>query len=260
MTITPAPIPRRFSDNHRYFSQPGHRKVHVYRYFNIQHFLQLLTNRSLWFSRSDHLGDPCEGSRPRGDARIYAAAEQAIAAEGDISYLRQVRGSWQSLDEIAKQRMFISCWQMSEHEQIGMWERYCHPKQAGVAIRSTYARLDAALPTTYFKDRPIGMGLVTYGDYQCHEFCSDPSDIYSTFMMKKIEHAEDHEVRIILDMSRTTATGLPVKIDVETLVEQVIFSPYMADDLARGAEGRVRKLGYRFPISHSSVLEVARVY
>jgi hypothetical protein len=150
---------------------------------------------------------------------------------------------------------------MAEHEDVAMWERYCRPKTLGIALRTTYRRLDAAVSRTILKDRHVMMGLVSYGDFRSPSFTSDPSNVFSTFMLKKIEYSSERELRIISDVfNGAKVAGLPVPVDLDMLIGEVVFSPYMNPSLARGLEGAWRRKGYKFAIRQSAVLNVATVY
>jgi len=253
------------SDNHPTFPQPTNRHVSVWRYLNVPHAFDLLKNRRLWMSRADHLGDPCEGTRPSGDAQIYRAAEQVIMSQTTDpslanSYLAEVRGSWRHMDSTLRERMFISCWTLGDHDDMAMWERYCRPKEAGIAIQTTYAKLDASLPIQVYNGRWVMMGLVTYGDYDSLDFRSDPANAYSAYMLKKVQYRSEHEIRIVCDMFRSSSGGIVVPVNVEMLVEKMVFSPYAKTPLVNGVERAIRDLGYTFPISRSSTFNVSKPY
>jgi hypothetical protein len=233
----------------------------VWRYFDARKFMHFMRNRVLWFSRADLLGDPCEGSRPRGDALIYAAAESEIRSRGDVKYLPALKASWKRLDDEARQRMFVSCWTKQNYDNVAMWERYCHPKETGIAIQATYAGLDAAMPLTFLADRHIMLGEVRYGDYDSLEFQSDPGNCYSQFMLKKVNYGDEREVRALCDSGRmTTAKGVSVAVDLNVLVLRVVVSPYAPKGFALHVERIVRSGGYSFPVDTSSIREVATVY
>lgn len=253
-------IPRQ-SDNHRCFVQPANRETRVWRYMNVERFAQLIRTGMLWFARSDKLGDPCEGWRPAGDAAIYAAAEKEIVARGDSKLLPMMRMQWKHMDERARKSMFISCWQMAEHEDVSMWERYTERKELGVAIQTTYSRLDDAVPTVFASDRHVMLGLVSYGDYQSPEFRSDPSNMYSAFMLKKIEYRTECEVRLVCDMFKgDNLDGIAVPVHLPRLIERVVVSPYAPANFERYVTGIRNSKSYTFDVTRSSVLDRAKVY
>jgi hypothetical protein len=106
------------------------------------------------------------------------------------------------------------------------------------------------------------LGLVTYGDYEDSDFRSDPSNKYSTFMLKKVGYADEREVRLLVDMfsGDKPTKGFNMRVDMTNLVERVVVSPYAPAGLARGLEKFCRGLGYSIPIVQSSLRDVATVY
>ena len=150
---------------------------------------------------------------------------------------------------------------MQDYDNMAMWERYCHPKESGIAVQTTYARLDAAMPLTFPGDRHIMLGQVQYGDYQSLEFQSDPSNVYSHFMLKKVNYADEREVRIVCDLGQTgAAKGIPVVVDLNVLIERIVVSPYALNGVALNVERIVRSGGYWFPVAPSSIREIEKVY
>ena len=260
--LQPIGVPgMRQSEEHRCFPQPPNRDATMWRYFDTRKFMHLMRNRVLWFSRADLLGDPCEGSRPRGDASIYAAAEQELRGRGDIKALLVAKAGWKRLDDEARQRMFISCWTMQAYDNMAMWERYCHPKEAGIAVQTTYARLDSAMPLTFPRDQHIMLGQVHYGDYESIDFKSDPSNVYSHFMLKKVNYADECEVRAVSDLGqKATVKGIPVAVDLNVLLERIVVSPYAPNGVALNVERVVRSGGHWFPVAPSLIHKVAKVY
>src|SRR5207302_959477 len=254
-------VVRRQIENHRCFPQPPDRDLRVWRYFGVQRFAQAMKNRAIRFSRSDLLGDPCEGSRPKGDAVLYETARAEVIGRGDAKFFPTLRANWKYHDDRARTDMFISCWQMQDHDMMSMWERYCRPGGVGVAIQTTYAKLDASVPVSFANDRHVMLGMVTYGDYDAADFRSDPSNKYSTFMMKKIGYADEREVRLVVDMFRGEhLKGVDIPMNMRGLVERVVVSPYANPGLAAGLEKFCRGLGYTMPVLQSSLREVATVY
>jgi hypothetical protein len=68
----------RESEGHPCFPQPADRNIRLWRYMQVKHFAQMVERGTLWLSRSDNLGDPCEGHRPLGDAAIFDAARYQL--------------------------------------------------------------------------------------------------------------------------------------------------------------------------------------
>lgn len=214
--------------------------------------------RTLWMSRSDLLGDPCEGSRPRGDVLLIEKARQKSQGKGrELMQFYADRASLLQMDKEAKATTFISCWQMTNHDMMQMWERYCNPRQLGIAIQTTYARLDSALPFYREEHQNVLLGLVTYADYDAPDFRSDFSNWYSRFMLKKVQYADESEARVLCDVGATSdAKGIRIGVNWGELIERVVVSPYAGDAFTRAAESFCRQHGFSFPVSRSSARDV----
>lgn len=253
-----AGVPRRESESHQFFPQPANREARVWRYFNWQYFMDALRTRTLWLSRSDLLGDPCEGSRARGDALLIERAKREIEATGGKRYqFYQARAKLLRMDREAKASTFISCWQMQQHDMMQMWERYCRPRPLGIAMQTTYARLDAGLPFARSPHQNVLLGLVTYADYDDPNVQSDFTNWYSAFMLKKVQYQDEHEVRVLCDVgSPSEEKGVRVHVDWNRIVERVVVSPYAGTGFARAAESFCQRQGLSCPVVRSSARDV----
>jgi hypothetical protein len=256
--LAAAQVLRRESVNHPCFPQPADRNARIWRYFSWVRFMDAVRSRTLWLSRSDLLGDPCEGSRPRGDALLIENAKRQIESSGgNRLQFYQARATLQRMDREAKASTFISCWQMKHHDMMQMWERYCNPRPLGVALQTTYARLDAALPFVRAPHQNVMLGLVTYGDYDDAGFRSDFTNGYSAFMLKKVQYEDEDEVRVLCDMLKPSEEkGVRVRVDWGSIIERVVVSPYGGLPFTKAVQMLCRNLGYTFPVVRSSAREV----
>lgn len=250
----------RESKGHPYFPQPLDRNVRVWRYFKWPQFLDSVQTGYLWFSRSDLLGDPAEGSRTAGDAEMVARAWKQLHAEGRHREAARGRMGLKNLDEDSKRSVFVSCWQMHDHDMVAMWERYCKPLQVGVAIQTTYARLDAALPLRH-EYHHVMLGLVTYADYESTDSRSDLTNLYSAFMSKRVNYADEREVRITCTGDPNhEQKGLRIPIDYPALVERVLVSPYSGPGFFNEVKRFCTKQGIGQHVLQSSARQVIRLY
>ena len=174
---------RRSSFQHAAFRQPSTRAAKIWRYSDLAKLTSVLHRRSLFFSRSDLLGDPWEGSFSFGSSAAFTPIEEKAKLGGPEAAQKDWRTAWEEMFERARWCMHVSTWQIREHDVPAMWERYCGG-DLGVAIQSTYARLDLALPQT-FEARPIMLGLVAYGDYRSLEYQIDVSNTFSPLCLSE---------------------------------------------------------------------------
>jgi len=150
---------------------------------------------------------------------------------------------------------------MQDFEDIGMWERYCDPRDAGVAVQSTYARLDSSLPLEFIEYRYIMLGQVQYDDYESKNIRTTLGNAFSQFMLKKIAYRGEHEVRAVLDMLKVTPLpGINVPVDLDLLLESVYVSPYAHRTVVDTVESVCSKARFAGPIIHSTIRQVTAAY
>ena len=138
----------------------------LWRYFDLPKFLATLQQRALYFSRADLLGDPMEGSF----TRARAAEREALLANPPKGRTREgleaVFNHNSRFDARTRLAVYVNCWHLGDHESMAMWQGYGGGAY-GVAIRSTFGRLDAALAERFggSHGKDIFLGRVRYLDY-----------------------------------------------------------------------------------------------
>jgi hypothetical protein len=217
---------QRLSVNHPSFPQPEP-NARVWRYMNFAQFVSFLSTKALYFSRLDRLGDDSEGTIPRGGAASLRARVLKVTHDGPPAPVETWNKAWISRYEQHRWSVFVNCWNCKKQESDQMWSKYS-ARPFGVAIRSTYERLNASLPLAW-NSREVLLGQVTYGDYASADYVRDVSNHYNIVMSKRLEHEDDHEVRAVIDdpqIKREQAKeGLVVRILPHTLVETVVMAP-----------------------------------
>lgn len=163
-------------EGHPSFPLNIRRDQKIWRYMDFTKFIYFLTNKSLWFNRSDKFSDPFEGTFP------------------SLNLQQDIRGNkdWYLLEpliEHMRQFTYLSCWYISDYESAAMWKLYAQSNEA-IAIQSTYEKLHMAMPSDCF------IGEVTYIDYR-----NDRIDIRNTFnphMIKRMAFAHERELRALI--------------------------------------------------------------
>lgn len=202
---------------HRSFPQPERGDVKVWRYLDLPRFIWMLSTRALAFARADTLDDPFEGSVPHSVYEAWKAnPENAKLLENARSGLRR--------------QMFVSCWHANDVESEAMWRLYCGSHD-GIALQTTYEKLDASLPDGVF------LGQVTYLDYECAT--TPPRDPLELLMSKRQAFEHEHEIRALVWPSKSPDL-VPQDLDADAQVinvvwrskeflEKIYVSPYAED-------------------------------
>ncbi len=235
--------------NHRH-SVPDNIDKVLWRYIKIQKLELILKKQALFFPRSDLLGDEHEGSysRPSIEYRkiFYEGATQHFLEEG----LPEDNKDWRLFT-------FISCWHVDENESYAMWKLYSNKNKA-IAIKSTIFLLKKAILDT---EHEFCFFPVNYIDYE-KDYIPE-SNAFSPFFYKRDIYMHEREFRILTDEVekindyRTNKCrpkkGLYIKIDVNTLINAIVVSPYSSDQYNNDARALLEKYNLSHKLMKSKI-------
>jgi hypothetical protein len=139
----------KYRDPHPSCPQPDDGTVKVWRYSELPQLVNVLARRALPFIRVDLFADKFEGSVTRP-----VQAEWGVNPI-NAATLARVRPE-------LKREMYASCWHAGEDESEAMWKLYCGDR-GGVAMQTTYERLDASLPREVRLAKVTELRQVQYG-------------------------------------------------------------------------------------------------
>ncbi len=202
----------------------------------LEKFLAILTSSSLYFSRGSELGDEFEGKFPTG----------MMDNIRDSNEHPSIFNMWQQMRNNAQLTTYIYCWFLGNEDQDHMWDRYAGP--TGVAIVSTIERLKESF---YQENLPVYIGPINYGDEHLLSKSTIGND-FEYWLWKRKEYVEESEVRCIIQhpyiggqsgviirkvnqppmatdwieiKSEDTPRGINVNVDLNKLVDKIVFSP-----------------------------------
>lgn len=244
-----------YEDDYPGFAPPENSSVPLWRYMDFTKFISLLESKALFFSRTDMLGDPWEGSLTRAEAE----RRKELEAKSIVRTLHSTTHE-KILSEVTNS--IVSCWHMNEYESMAMWRLYLTGSE-GVAIRSTYQRLINSFPRfdgqnkganadSTQKELLIHVGVVHYVDYE-----SAKSPCARRILLKRKSFEHEREIRAVAadttwgdsptfddqgrPLTRFEGGGDYVPTDLQTLIETVYVSPEAQPwfvDLVRSAVSR----------------------
>lgn len=219
--------------DHQSLVQPSNLKVSLWRYMDLSKFADLLQSRALVFVRSDHLGDPFEGSLPEMNANEF---KSIMANRGSLPeahpFKNMTDAEFEQLSKLTYkknkntlQMVYISCWHMNEAESAAMWKLYSKSSDA-VCIRTDYETIASVLPSDSY------MGVVNYLDYKTAAI--QTGNMFYRFMTKRRSFSHEREARaIVMDFGAFGAPSAPwikkVPVDIATLVKAIYVSPEAPD-------------------------------
>ncbi|MFH0989614.1 MAG: hypothetical protein V1799_06310 [bacterium] len=214
---------------HTAFIPPDRTDQPIWRYIDLSKFIHILQTSSLFFPRTDKLGDPFEGSvtlQTLGNRAIFAEylKTQGVNVQDDFSerlaeHIRTMR-----------QETYISCWHMSLVESAAMWSLYSNGFQS-LAIKSTYQRFVNSIAE---EPLDVYIGKVNYVDYDTVPIPEDNAFYPLIHKRQSFEHEKelraivwlttDQKNRLNLE-SDSKPDGVGVCVDISTLFEEVHVSP-----------------------------------
>jgi hypothetical protein len=217
------------------FPQPEDGKAKVWRYLSLAKLLYVLDRRALVMTRLDLQRDSHEGA-PTHPTRVIL--EKALRKQTDNQELiRMFRDHPRHLRE----RFYVNSWCLNDSDSEAMWRLYC-PNDEGVALQTTYAKLDASLPVLD-AGRALYLGKVTYVDYA--QDVQPAGNAFYRVMFKRRSFEYEHEVRIVMWDLRGKAAERPkvfeLPWDALAALESIVVNPYASQwyfEVVKAALGR----------------------
>ncbi|GIN93302.1 hypothetical protein J22TS1_43530 [Siminovitchia terrae] len=194
----------------------------IIRYMNFAKLIGILETEELFLTRADKFEDLYEGIFPES----YISISNADNFNKKPLDKNEVNN--QSLKEeieLAKQKTFISCWNLIRNESYAMWKIY--GESNGVAIQSTIKSLQNLLEGTNAVIRKV-----IYIDEDNHLVYAppdnDPYSMINFFSIKKKYYKYEEEIRVIL-IDETDKKNT-IKINkIEDLISKIYVSPFAED-------------------------------
>jgi hypothetical protein len=188
---------------------------------SIEKLESFLQTKSLYFCRSDRLGDNHEGSttKPTINYRkiFYDGATEHYIKES-VPYMQKLWGLC----------TYINCWHVDNNESNAMWNLYVKDGQ-GVAIKSSISNLKNSILND---KRTFCLGFINYLDFD--KDYSSEANAFSPFFIKRDIFKHEQEFRILTDeveninkiMKKeiTPQDGIFIPIDFQ-MVEKMVLSP-----------------------------------
>ena len=231
-----------------------------WRFMNMKKFADFMDTGELFFCRADLFHDESEGLPPEN----YLPSPNFHPL--DVLDRRKIEDSIGCVAQF-REAFYINCWHLFREETWTMWEEY---GEGGVAICSRYRLLKAALNA--MDDRAF-IGLVRYGSRHMTGW-----NLFRFITTKRMEFANEQEVRAFLWIvdpyaginrhidadNRVHDRPLPPppdrvrkaerrKVDVQTLVTDVVVSPRASTATLGKIERLVQSKGYVIRVEESAL-------
>lgn len=202
------------------FYLPPDKEQAIWRYMDFTKFVNLISTRFLYFTRSDNFDDVLEGSNSRANKRFQPIIHNGIPTEV-MRYIAEK-------NKLLCKFIYISCWCINNNESDAMWQIYLK-SQPGIAIKSTINRLIKSMEK---EKEDISIGAVKYIDYE-HDFIPENTPI-QRFVFKEKAYEHEKELRALIyknpeaggNMKYTESPlGVTASVDLDCLIEKVVVAP-----------------------------------
>lgn len=218
---------------HSDFISPSDNNVKIWRYMNIPKYLSLLQKRSLYFSRTDLLGDPFEGSLPstKGQINITEIAKQEAELQGIPS------DKIIPVHDSVRKCSFVCSFHMNDRESAALWSIYTKAQQ-GVAIQSTFSKLCDCF--NGYSDNNIYIGKINYMDYEKETITKIHENAFLPLLHKRKSFECEKELRAAISFPKelypessaaapikiiNSQRGLNIPVDLNILIEKIFVAP-----------------------------------
>jgi hypothetical protein len=226
---------------------PIHKNCILTRYMDLEKFISLIETKSLYFRRDDKFTDPFEGSIPIKEKEYQEISNQN---NGHAAFHNEMRAT-----------TVVNCWHINNYESELMWRLYVKTNE-GVAIQSNISRITDAFVKT---PEILYASKVKYIDYIkdiWYDPVSYPYHVYSSIQAiihKRKEFALENEFRIFYELveinrfeiekfwlSQPEKLGKKISLDVNKLIDKVIFSPNLGTKKKNNIINICNTNGYNF--------------
>ena len=242
---------------HPAFEKPKDENAKIWRYIDFTKFLDLLDKKALFFPRADKLGDPFEGSFPRGNVVLRPVTYKITSKDT----LKTISAFYEQFRRFTA----VSCWHLNEYESAAMWKLYLKSEE-GIAIQSTFKRLK----DSFTDEKPtIYIGIVKYLDYEKELMGREGS--LSAFVHKRKSFEHEKELRAVIQsfLRRRNGEinwskppfkdGLHACVNLDSLIEKLYLAPTCPDWQLELVESVVKSHGLNKEVIQSQLYDIGKV-
>lgn len=221
----------------------------IWRYMDLEKFKILLSDKSLFFCRTDKFSDPFEGTIPRKEME-YRKKTQPNEQE-HAALVRRLR-----------KQFLVNCWHINNAENDAMWHLYLKDNE-GIVIKTTVRNLIDCLKEAKEK---IYCSSVYYIDYENDTWYK--SDGYynaiAPIIHKRIAFKHENELRLIHNIDYVNDSekywkqqpkkkGKDILIDLNKLIECIYTAPTSFNTDLKKVEKIIKKRGFDFKVEKSKL-------
>jgi hypothetical protein len=217
----------------------------LWKYMDLAKYLSLLSNESLWLSRSNTFKDKREGifySAMKDDLENFYSQWSESEIIPEAAPVKNVT----DFQEYLSHNSYISCWHKSLQENMVMWEIYGQTENS-ISIKTTATKLKASFDLNEVMKFAIEVALdeVSYID---PESASLEKNYRLPFFIKREHFAFEKEVRLYIRTKNThsfldTPYGHNIPINLDILIDEIYVHPDADDWFLEAVRSLTAKFG-----------------
>lgn len=229
----------------------------IWRYMSLEKFIDLILNRSIFFSNASRMEDRFEMEIP-----LFSLEQKKnyyLSRGMDSIKANSVLDKEILIAKKFKENTYVNCWSRNDAESYALWKIYLGGSPNGVAIRSTVSKLIQCLQNVDsrqmkgldfstidfskidFKsiNQEFEIDTIKIGEVKYQNQIDIKNLTKSTLAMTKKEFYDyEKEIRVFatsknqyLDISVEEyqlgiTTGFAIPVDLEKLIDSIVLSPY----------------------------------
>jgi len=245
-----------------FFTKPDEE---LWRYMDITKFLSIIDKKALYFSRSDLLGDPFEGSIPMSIGQKNFNDILKSQFEEMINRKSTILNEPSTFHDFIRKSCYVCSFHTGSVESAALWSIYSKSKE-GVAIKTTFTRL-----CDCFKDdttNNVGIGMINYIDYNQQTIPVELSTVSPLLYKRKSFEFEKETRAIIMEPSEieggvsdtgekyfkiqiSLKNGFYIPINLDVFIERVYIAPSSPPWIKELIESIMQKYGLQKEVKQS---------
>jgi hypothetical protein len=245
--------------DHDAFQPPSDLDGTIWHFCPFESLASILLKQQLFFKRLDRMEDLYEGSHTDATIALLRAPELGWIPGSDRKAIATAKR--------ARKTIAVNCWHMNDFESAAMWDLYAG-RNAGIAIRSTYARLKECFKLSLSRLEQglpgwfVHIGCVEYLNFDVEKRL--PINVYRPALSKRKSFEHERELRaIVSSVSHWNGRGNGPKlladpgeyvdISLRILVESVVVSPLAPKWLVDTTNLLLERIGLGLTASQSTL-------
>jgi hypothetical protein len=213
----------------------------LWRYLNLYKFEDLISSKTLYFSRLDQFIDKLEGISPFSCINaIKEDKEKNDEQKSEALRLYNIRM------ERNREISFACCWHINDALNLGMWENYGQQSNESICIQTSVSKLNKSLSKSKlpFLAEPVQYFDEPYFNQNAYWFPT---------LFKRSEFRQEQEYRTIFFIHGYNLNGLRIHVNPEELITKIFIHPNASSDFFKKIRLFLKANHLKIPIAKAKL-------